>query len=55
MERKSNARDRASRVLLHVSRIMSSSPELDTVNDIILKESRKALGADHASLFLLYS
>lgn len=46
-------KDAAARVLLHVSRIMSSSPELDTVNDAILRESRKALGADHASLFLL--
>jgi putative nucleotidyltransferase with HDIG domain len=48
-----NIKESQAKVLLHVSRIMSSSPELDTVNGTILKESRKALGADHASLFLL--
>jgi HD-GYP domain-containing protein (c-di-GMP phosphodiesterase class II) len=53
MGAKKSTRDNAARVLLHVSRIMSSSPELDTVNDAILRESRKALGADHVSLFLL--
>ena len=48
-----NVRDQASKILLYVSRIMSSSPELDTVNETILREARKALNADHASLFLL--
>lgn len=53
MNKKSSGRDAASRVLLHVSRIMSSSPEYDTVNENILREARRALNADHASLFLL--
>lgn len=39
-------------ILLDVSRIMSSSLDLDIVSGLILKESAKALGADHASLFL---
>lgn len=53
MAQRQKIKEGAAKVLLHVSRIMSSSPELDTVNDAILHESRRALGADHASLFLL--
>jgi putative nucleotidyltransferase with HDIG domain len=53
MGKSASIKDNAARVLMHVSRIMSSSPELDTVNETILRESKKALGADHASLFLL--
>jgi len=40
------------KILLNVNRIMSSSLDLDRVSDTILKESAKALNADHASLFL---
>lgn len=42
----------AARILLEVSRAVSSSLDLDTVSALVLKESRKALGADHAALFL---
>ncbi|MFA4980963.1 MAG: HD domain-containing phosphohydrolase [Candidatus Omnitrophota bacterium] len=40
------------KILLDVSRIVGSSLDMDKVSDLVLKESIKALGADHASLFL---
>lgn len=40
-------------ILLQVSRSINSSLELDKVTDLVLKESIKALGTDHASLFLV--
>jgi len=43
----------ASKILLQVSRAVSSSLDLDKVGDLILEESSKALGTDHASLFLI--
>jgi putative nucleotidyltransferase with HDIG domain len=43
----------ASKILLDVSRAVNSSLDLETVSELVLKESRKALGADHASLFLM--
>jgi len=43
----------AAKILLEVSRIVSSSLSLNTVSDLVLKESIKALRADHASLFLI--
>jgi len=43
----------AAEILLEVSRTISSSLDLDKVVDLVLKESIKALGADHASLFLM--
>ena len=42
-----------SAILADVSRKVSSSLDLDRVSDLVLKESTKALDADHASLFLL--
>lgn len=41
------------KVLLEVSKIVSSSLDLNKVTNLILKESIKALDADHASLFLM--
>lgn len=41
------------KILLDVSRTLSSSLDMDKVSDLILKESMNALGADHASLFLM--
>jgi hypothetical protein len=41
------------RILLNVSRAVVSSLDPDVVSDMALKESRSALGADHASLFLM--
>jgi putative nucleotidyltransferase with HDIG domain len=41
------------RILLDVSSAVSSSLDLDTVVSLVLKESRKALEADHAALFLV--
>lgn len=41
------------RILLGVSRVVSSSLDLNEVSDLVLKESTKALGADYASLFLM--
>lgn len=49
---KSRRKYEASKILLQVSRSVSSSLDLDKVSDVVLKESSKALGADHASLFL---
>jgi len=43
----------ASKILLEVSRVVSSSLDPDEVSSLVLKESRKALGTDHASLFLM--
>ncbi len=43
----------ASKVLLEVSHTVNSSLDPDEVGRIVLKESRKALGSDHASLFLV--
>lgn len=44
---------KAMSILSDVSRIVSSSLDLDKVSDLVLKESTKALGADHAALFLM--
>jgi HD-GYP domain-containing protein (c-di-GMP phosphodiesterase class II) len=41
------------KILLEVSRAVSSSLDFDKVRAMVLKESRKALGTDHASLFLM--
>ena len=41
------------KILSEISRIVSSSLDLDKVGDLVLKESINMLGADHASLFLL--
>lgn len=41
------------RILLDVSRAVNTSIDLDTVVSLVLSESRKALGADHAALFLM--
>lgn len=43
----------AAKILLEVSRVVSSSLDLDKVADLVLKESIKALDSDHASLFLM--
>jgi len=43
----------AAKILLDVSRAVSSSLDLDTVTELVLKESRKAFGADYAALFLM--
>jgi len=40
------------KILIEVSRIVSSSLDLDEVAHLILKESTEALRADHAALFL---
>lgn len=52
MRRRPSARE-AVRILSEISRIVSSSLDLDKVGDLVLKESIDMLGADHASLFLL--
>lgn len=52
MRRRRDAHD-AVKVLSEVSRVISSSLDLDKVSDLVLKESINILGADHASLFLL--
>lgn len=49
---KTAPKDEAAKILLELSRAVSSSLSLDTVSDLVLKESIKALRADHASLFL---
>jgi HD-GYP domain-containing protein (c-di-GMP phosphodiesterase class II) len=41
------------KMLLEVSRILSSSLNLNTVTDLVLRESTKTMRADHASLFLI--
>jgi HD-GYP domain-containing protein (c-di-GMP phosphodiesterase class II) len=41
------------KILLDVSRAIVSSLDPDTVSNMVLKKSRAALGADHASLFLV--
>lgn len=51
--KKKYAKYELGRILLEVSRTVSSTIELDKVVDLVLKESRAALGADHASLFLM--
>jgi signal transduction histidine kinase len=43
----------ALRILLDLSRVVSSSPDLDKVSGLVLKELTKALRADHAALFLM--
>lgn len=43
----------AARILSDVSRIVSSSLDLDLVSGLVLKESSDTLKADHASLFLV--
>ncbi len=43
----------AFRIVSEVSRIISSSLDLNKVGDLVLRESMKALDADHTSLFLL--
>ncbi len=48
-----NHRYDPTRILLDVSRAVNSSLDLDTVVSLVLKESRKALEADHAALFLM--
>src|SRR5574343_507780 len=53
MPKKAAQKYKAFNILSEVSRIVSSSLELNRVASLVLKESRKALGADHASLFLL--
>ncbi|MDD5423034.1 MAG: hypothetical protein PHT32_06420, partial [Candidatus Omnitrophica bacterium] len=42
----------ALKVLLDLSRVVSSSLDLDKVTGLVLKESIKALHTDHAALFL---
>ncbi len=41
------------KILSDVSKTISSSLDLNTVSDVVLKESIKALKANHASLFLM--
>lgn len=41
------------KMLLEVSRILSSSLSLNIVSDLVLRESMKAMRANHASLFLI--
>ena len=41
------------KILLDVSRAIVSSLDPDVVSNLVLKESRAVLGADHASLFLI--
>ncbi|MFA5146224.1 MAG: HD-GYP domain-containing protein [Candidatus Omnitrophota bacterium] len=43
----------AANILLEVSRAISSSLDLETVSEHVLRESAKALRSDHASLFLV--
>lgn len=42
----------SAKILLEVSRVVSSTLDLDKVTALVLDQSRKALGADHAALFL---
>ena len=42
----------SARILLQVSRAVSSSLEIEKVTDLVLAESSRLLGSDHASLFL---
>lgn len=51
--RRRHKRYEAMGILLEVSRAVSSSLDLETVNDLVLKEARKVLRSDHASLFLI--
>ncbi|MFA5500600.1 MAG: HD domain-containing phosphohydrolase [Candidatus Omnitrophota bacterium] len=41
------------KILLEVSRMISSSLSLNTVTDLVLRESMKTMRANHASLFLI--
>ncbi len=50
---KKNKTYEALRILLNVSRIVSSSLDLKKVSKLVLKESMKALGSDHASVFVI--
>lgn len=43
----------AGKILLEVSRVVNSSLDPDEVEKLVLRESRKAMSADHASLFVL--
>ncbi len=43
----------AAKILLDVSKVVVSSLDPDRVSELVLKESTAALGADHASLFLI--
>lgn len=43
----------ANKILLEASRVVSASLDPDEVSSLVLKESRKILRADHASLFLM--
>jgi HD-GYP domain-containing protein (c-di-GMP phosphodiesterase class II) len=51
--RTGNSKHDMAKMMQHVSNIVSTSLNLDKVTDVILTESKKALGTDHASLFLL--
>ncbi|MEE8359805.1 MAG: HD-GYP domain-containing protein [Candidatus Omnitrophota bacterium] len=46
-------KDKDLRILLDVSKTVSSSLNLDEVNNLILKKAASSLGSDHASLFLI--
>jgi len=50
---KSTHKDKDLKILLDISRTVSSSINFDEVKDLILKKARWALKTDHASLFLL--
>lgn len=43
----------AGKILLEVSRVVNSSLDPDEVGKLVLRESRKAMSSDHASLFVL--
>lgn len=51
--KKRSMRYEAGSILSNVSRVVSSSLDMDKVSDLVLRESMKALKADNASLFLL--
>ena len=53
MAHRRHRRRETTAILLDVSRAVSSSLDLGEVNDLVLKESIKALRVDHAVLFLL--
>lgn len=53
MSYKRKKRYEAAKILLEVSGAVSSSLDLGRVSDLVLRESVRALQADHASLFLL--
>ncbi len=53
MRRESAKKYETVKILLEISRLISSTLDFDKVVDLVLRESRNALQVDHASLFLV--